>query len=497
MRQRLAWVLALTPFVSVALWHLPQGFGIGAGDYAHYLLHARAILEGTPYSEIGYLFTGYNPFIGPPVQPPGLPLTLVVAFSVLGWNVLAARLLVFGLAISYLVAAGLHFARHESRKLGLAVALLAGLSPAIIHGSTQILTDLPFACFVWWIAVASDSDGEWDTARIAVVTALGLAAMSYRMAGIAIVPAMGLFGILNLRRLGARPLIPVGVWLTVGLLAFLGVLPGTTGLSAQLSNSPLSGLAIELKRFFAYRLALTDSLLYPFPSGLANDAYHLLAAPIVAIGLFAWLRRSWMKFLACFVVVYGAMLVTIDVAAVRYTWPLYPVFVFGLLDGLRIVALRLRPVWSRDRVEGLVLKASWVLAALTIGVRMAETPSALFSGILAREPDVVEVFERFREVETASSAGPVRVVFVKPRIFTLETRIPAMGLFSTDPTATIQELCEQGITHLILGDYELEADRQASMERAVDAQPSAFEETYSNQSFTVYRLDAEAAGCGG
>ena len=58
-------------------WHWHYGPLAEFGDWAQYMLHADALRHGRSYGDIGYIFTSRNPFIGPPVQPPGLPAVLV------------------------------------------------------------------------------------------------------------------------------------------------------------------------------------------------------------------------------------------------------------------------------------------------------------------------------------------------------------------------------------------------------------------------------------
>ena len=52
---------ALIPFAAVvgARWNEPPS--AVEGDYAQYLLHAKAIAEGRPYSDIGYIYSQHEP----------------------------------------------------------------------------------------------------------------------------------------------------------------------------------------------------------------------------------------------------------------------------------------------------------------------------------------------------------------------------------------------------------------------------------------------------
>jgi len=108
-----AFLIAIIPFVllSLAHWHLAPL--LVRGDYAQYVLHARAILEGRPYGDTGYLYSQLAPFVGPPLQPPGLPLTLVPVVWAFGINDTAFRLVMVLSGIAFLVLATI--GRRERR----------------------------------------------------------------------------------------------------------------------------------------------------------------------------------------------------------------------------------------------------------------------------------------------------------------------------------------------------------------------------------------------
>ena len=52
------------------------------GDYAQYILHARALAEGRSYTDTEYMYSTYEPYLGPRAYPPGLPLLLAGFFGV-------------------------------------------------------------------------------------------------------------------------------------------------------------------------------------------------------------------------------------------------------------------------------------------------------------------------------------------------------------------------------------------------------------------------------
>ena len=76
-------LLGLLPFVAVLIARWNQPPSATDGDYAHYLLHAKALAESRPYTDIGYIYTEMN-LVGPRVQPPGWPIVLAPFVALFG-----------------------------------------------------------------------------------------------------------------------------------------------------------------------------------------------------------------------------------------------------------------------------------------------------------------------------------------------------------------------------------------------------------------------------
>jgi hypothetical protein len=81
------------------------------------------------------------------------------------------------------------------------------------------MSDLPFCAALWLLFLVVDASGAWSRARVVAVTVLGFALIGTRLAGVAIVPALGIYWLLHRRTLGIRPLVPVLVWGGAGLAA--------------------------------------------------------------------------------------------------------------------------------------------------------------------------------------------------------------------------------------------------------------------------------------
>jgi len=71
--------------------------------------------------------------------------------------------------------------------------------------------------------------------------------------------------------------------------------------------------------------------------------------------------------------------------------------------------------------------------------------------------------------------------------------VPAMGFFSAPADGTIAEFRAKGITHVVLGDFNIDPWRSQSMASAVATHSRAFHRLYTAGVFTVYAFDSAQA----
>lgn len=469
------WLVALLPFALLAIrqWSFP--YGIDAGDYAHYLLHAAALAHLKSYSNIGYIYTTYNPLIGPPAQPPGLPLTLAPIIAVAGANMTLIRLVIVASAVLFIVLSGRYFARQYDLWIGAGVALLLGVSLESQYATSNVLSDLGFCALVWALISVADGARNWSWSRVAAVTLLGLAAMSYRTAGVALVPALILFAILARER---RALVPVALWTTLGMI--VAVVLGSGAAVASLFRLSLATIVHTVtSNFFSYRYGFFDAVLYPTPWRQLNVVYHAFALALLGIGLATAGRRFARTFLASFVIAYTALLLLAPVREARYAWPLLPVFAFLLLLGLwRVCQWAASSDVTARRIPFAIALALSLGAILTDWQR--PTPQSL--------PDMPAVRQLFGEIRDLAKREHVRVVFVNPRVLTWETGVPAMGTFNAPPDKTLREIESKRITHVVVGDLGLAPAYDSSLRRTIANAPNRFSLVFQDSAFAMYHL---------
>lgn len=480
------WGLGLVPLLVVALvqWRTaPPG---EITDVYQYLLHARALAEGRGYTDTGYIFSDFVPWVGPVARPPGLPLTLLPLYKLFGPVMILMQLVVFVSTLAYVVLAGRYFSRVDSWYLGVGVALLVGLVPRFPGLSMQLLNDLPF-CFLFWLTIrVVDAEGEFDTKRALAVTVLAGAAVGYRLAGAALVPALVLYGVLRFRDRGWAVFAPPVI---LGGLAVIALAVTDVGIPSWVTGTDWHPGALVAKfggQVLRYRLGLIQTLLYPWPGNVVNDIYHLIAVVVMLIGLGLWLPRAWRSFGFCAAVAYALMLLALPATQSRYLWPLVPFVMYGMLRGAVFLLERV-PGFLRAYARPVVLSTAGVIAVLT-SVNELRHP---LDPPLVDDPAIQDVIAWIAPL----APDRPRVAFYKPRLLSWETRVSAMALplvaDTTSSSVVVEEFQRQGITHVVTQRPEQHLVDASSVLRAIREHPGRFEELRRNAVYIAYRFRLE------
>jgi hypothetical protein len=347
------WVVpvALLPFVAVVLARWSDLPSATDGDYAHYLLHAKALAEGRPYTDIGYIYTEMN-LVGPRAQPPGWPLVLTPFVAVFGTHSPVFKLLVSLLIAGFGVMAGSYFVRRGDHTAGIAATAAVPLALETQYATSSAISDPLFCVLVWLTFMVADSDHLTGWRRGVTLAFMSVATLAVRMAGVALLPALLLHAILRRREHGVKAVAPLAVLFVVAVVfALFAVdqIPFLDRTVRELSDFRLGEFVST------YRAALATAALYPFGSNAANDVYHLLIVVPLLVGGVLFLRRQFRSVLACFILVYVAVLLVSPVREPRYAWPLIPLAIVWITQGLSWMGARFLPATLKTVAPRFVL----------------------------------------------------------------------------------------------------------------------------------------------
>ena len=307
---------------------------MGGGDFALYLAHAQALVQGRPYADTGFVFNPANAIMSPAAYPPGLPLLLAPVVAGFGLAAVPIKLLMLAALLAMLW--GLH--RLAEPALGprwsAVLVLAAGLSPAILMRRDAVGSDIVFAA--WCTLALLGARGRPALLGIGVAMAL-----LTRSIGVVLAVALALDLLFRpgpmRRRLAPALLAGVAVavvgtlWLRVDNATYAGYFDRLSagGLLHHLASAGQ-----------AYGFAVVELFGLSF-GRLANMPVLLGLLGLVAWGGWRQLRRG-PDAVVLFVLLYGAALIAypVHMEPTRYALPILPLLLMLALEPLR----RLPPV---------------------------------------------------------------------------------------------------------------------------------------------------------
>ena len=147
-----------------------MGCASGFGDHAQYLAHAKAIVEGRPYTDIGYIYHPAAPMLAPRAYAAGTPPHARADRRAGCWvdsplNQLLMLVSVFGLCVARVSTASV-------RPRAVAGCACCGFTAVALEarmGTIVPLSDPGFCALLWGIIFVVDAP-VWTWQRIALVT---------------------------------------------------------------------------------------------------------------------------------------------------------------------------------------------------------------------------------------------------------------------------------------------------------------------------------------
>ncbi len=489
-------VLAAFLFFATAIRH---GHDWG-GDYAQYILHAQALVQGLDYAPPpGFIVNPYLVWV-PPAYPPFYPICIAAIVGLFGLNFILLKLqivLFFALSV-----AAYWFVLRTNLPSRVAVGALAFLafSPYYLKYANKVLTEIPFlAVSLFTILVAQrffrDKSSLLSAAGLVILTVL---ACSTRSVGLALILALPAYTLLFKRTHFIRAtLVSIAAFGVVYLVSAnaLGVYFNQTRsdplrILKWLEGKP-EGYFTQLTRFFA---------LYPksgSPLAILNSVATALYLILATLGLTHLFLRRKIKYQDVYTGGFIAAVIIYPLPRIRYLLPIIPFLSIYAFHGLRLLLASLRklrhtrPSWIRKIVRHRFLIpviAYLPLFALYWG-HYTFQPTTPAANILVN-PDVRDLFE---VVEKTDYSG---VIFDRPRVLTLFTGVRAAACFNapdyleSDIVWDLERLLDLAstgdISHIIL-------DRRRSatwlaLNPIISRNPSLFTHSYSNGSFDIFEI---------
>jgi len=451
-------------------------------DFAMYLMHARNLATGIPYSAIGYVFNPLQPEVGPPVYPPLFPAIIAPAIAVAGLN---TTLLKGEVALCFLAALWMIdrcMRRRVPAPYAAAIVAILGFSPYCWQLRDNIVSDMPFllVLFLTFHRIAEADQQQWKSAGNAVlVGVLIYLCFACRAVGIAVLPSL-FAGELIRRRAWPRP----GVWISggvalIGIILQLLLLPGVTKYAHGVGGNG----AVLGQHAREYLWSLRHDWFHL--GGVIGWAALGMLGLLGLAGYFLAVRRD-LSVVEIFAAVYAAMIALWAADQdLRFLLPLIPLW----LMYASIAIVRLRGFGFPKISTTLTVAAAVIFLA-------GDVPYYLHAGYGAtpggtNDPGFIKTAYFVR----ASLPADATIIFSQPRLLSLVTNRKSSVYPLTAGADGVLRYCHQiGAAYVIAGDRAgdpFENDRRV-LDPIIAAHPDRFELIFRTEGFRLYRITSQS-----
>lgn len=479
-------VLALILASQLALLRPGQGWG---DDFAQYIHHARNLLEGRPYADIGLIENPAVTNLGPRYYPPGYPMILGPVLAVFGLDFTALKV-----EIALLLTAALWFiyllAREQTSVwAALVIVPLIGLNPVICTMGNSIGSDLPFVTAAYGALylihmLYTRSNGS-PRAIWGLPVGLSIyAAYALRQPGLVLLPALIAFDVTGgNRKLGLRAPRALTIVAVIVALACMGAqlgILGGDGRSSLFRFTPAWLATSAVQSVVAFSVF--------FHSAWSHALSRILFAFAVAfIARGVWARlRSGAGICEFFLLFYLAMLIPYPYPETRYLVPIFPILMVYLVQGFAAFTACFRPRAVRFAAAAALL----VAAAFHASEYASAERGPIREGVA--DPEFVALCEYSRDHTPADA----RFIARKPRLFSLLSG-RAAGIYS--PLAAPDELLS--FMNSVRAEYLIEGNPPAidfdadllTLEPFVKRYGDALTIVYQTAHYRIYRVEPSSS----
>ena len=410
----IAFLICLAIFFTA---ELTPGINSQATDWAMYVMHARNIATGHPYTDTGYIFQPESATeVGANAYPSGFPLILTPFYAVEGFDLHLFKLLNVALLVLSLWPAYLYARRTLSQISSLILIAAFGFSWLFFTNFDGVGSDAPYELVSLWVLLflLRIYDRQWNETKPwlwGLCAGLAIAgAYLIRPFGIAFLLAIAGVDIWHKRKITAFLLAAAAAFVPVLLLNNL-LFHTDGGYTHQFTFSPSAILhhALDYAGFFSYVFANPVSKLF---------RYGLWVLSLIPV-LFGFVKRlrQGLQLTELYVLILLGVDCLYWATTARYLLPIMPIYMVYMFEGFQAIAERF------PRRLALPLKV--VAAALVLFAPAAN--AFLMRSDRADTLVTAPAYESLCAAVRRQTPPQALFLFWNPRVFALSTSRLASG----------------------------------------------------------------------
>jgi hypothetical protein len=453
-------------------------------DWAMYVMHARNIVSGKPYTQTGYVFQPESTTeLGANAYPSGYPLILAPLYAAGGLNIKLFKLLNASFLVLSLWSAYL-FARRTLAPIASLVLIVAlGFSWLFLANFDVIGSDAPFellslVVLLFLLRIYDKRRNETNSWTWGLWAGLAIAgAYVVRPFGLAFLIAIS--GVELWRRRTVTPFLLAVSLAFIPLMLLNNLLFHSDGGYTHqftLSVSTIARHAVQYAKFFSYAFANPVSNLY---------RYILWAATLIPVSFgFVKRVRGGISVTELYVLTLLAVDSVYWATNPRYLLPIMPIYLVYMFEGFLAIAEHF------PRVFAMPLKAA--AAALLLFA-----PAANAFLIRPNPSDTLVTAPRYEELCAAvrQKTGPTSLmIFWNPRVLALSTLRSASGWPAEGPPEEMIRYLSRVRPNYVVIDKSRPDDQKFLLAVLSDTAPLHGTTIFENDRFRLVRMPENGDG---
>ncbi len=464
---------------------LSPGMNSQGTDWAMYVMHARNIVKGLPYTQTGYVFQPESTTeVGARSYPSGYPLLLAPFYAVFGLDIRLFKLLNVAFLVLSLWPVYL-YARRTLPPAGSFLIIVAfGFSMLFLELFDGFGSDAPyqlvsFLLLLLLLRIYDRRLNETDPWKWGLLAGFGIAgAYLIRPVGLAFLIAAAGTELLRKRR-PTRFLVAMAAAFAPPMLL--------NNLLLHKDSSYAYQFTLSIPLIVRHAVAYAGYFSYVFASPLSRYFRYLLWAATLLLVLLAISKRirAGLGVTELYLLVILAVVSIYWAPSPRYLFCVMPIYMVYMLEGFRTLVARVPQRFARP-LQG-AAAALLLLAPAANAFLVRPDPN----DTLVTAPE----YEALCAVVRRQTAPNSLVIFWNPRVFALSTGRFSSGWPAEGPPERMIQYLRRVLPDYIVVDKGRTDDRRFLMP-ALAAGPLRFDTVYENDQFSLMRLADAPQGRG-